>query len=219
MTVAAQTDPARGPAGIGAFIVQMDSQGVSSQTFRDPGCRPIGRGSVTLDNVFVPDEYVIGGGAAGFRVIMTEFDLSRTLLGLMCGAAARRAIDMAIEYSKVRTSFGHPLATYQGVSLPIAEHLTYLEAVRTLGYHALGLRAAGKPHTSQAAMLKWWGPLVGFRAIQEAVLLHGNVGYSDEMPLQALLRDVSAYQIGDGTAQINKLVIARTAIGREVMPR
>ena len=214
MIVAAKTD-----SGIGAFIVRMDGPGISSQTFRDPGCRPLGRGSVTLDDVFVPDDHLLGGGAAGFRLLMGEFDLSRSLLGLMATGAAQRAIDAAVVYSRVRTSFGRTLSAYQGVSLPIAEHTTYLEAVRTLGYHALGLREAGLPHTKQAAMLKWWGPLAAFRAIHDAILLHGQVGYSDELPLQSLLRDVSAFQIGDGTAQIQKLIIARETIGREVMPR
>ena len=219
IVIVAKTDDPGKPEGMGAFVVEADSPGVSTSTFVDPGSRPVRRGAVFLDNVFVSDEFVINAGAGGFGLVMHEFDLTRTVLGLMCVGAAQRALDMAIDYVKIRTSFGQPLATYQGVSLPIAEHTTYLEAVRTLGYHTLCLREAGKPHTAQAAMLKWWGPVVAFNAIQEAVLLHGNVGYDDGMPLQSLLRDVSGYQIGDGTAQIQKLVIARETIGREVMPR
>jgi cyclohexanecarboxyl-CoA dehydrogenase len=89
--------------------------------------------------------------------------------------------------------------------------------VRALGYHTLGLRAAGLPHTKEAAMLKWWAPKVAFNAIQESVVLHGQVGWSNEMPLQAMLRDVSGYQIGDGTPQIQKMIIARSVIGRDAV--
>lgn len=145
---------------------------------------------------------------------MAQFDLSRTLIALTCVGSAQRALDSAAAYSRDRTAFGKPLAANQGVSFPIAEHTTYLEAVRALAYRTLGLRMAGQPHTTQAAMLKWWAPRAAFAAIQEAVVLHGQVGWSDEMPLQSLLRDISGYQIGDGTPQIQKIIIARDVIGR-----
>jgi cyclohexanecarboxyl-CoA dehydrogenase len=215
--VLAQTDPAKATKGIGCFLVDMDSDGVSSQSFDDPGFKPLGRGSVTMDDVFVADDHVISAPGAGFGDIMAEFDLSRTLIGLLCVGTAQRAIDMATAYSRDRRTFGKPLAANQGVSFAIAEHTTYLTAVRALGYHTLGLRAAGLPHTKEAAMLKWWAPKVAFNAIQESVVLHGQVGWSNEMPLQAMLRDVSGYQIGDGTPQIQKMIIARSVIGRDAV--
>lgn len=217
--VLAQTDPVKKARGIAAFLVRTDDSSVSSQSFVDPGFKPLGRGSITMDHTFVSDEFVVGAPGAGFALIMREFDLTRTLIALLVTGAAQRAIDSAIEYSQRRTSFGKPLSAYQGVTFPIAEHSTYLEAVRALALHTLGLRMCGKPHTTQAAMLKWWAPQVAFNAINDSIVLHGQVGWSDELPLQALLRDVSAYQIGDGTPQIQKLIIARELIGREVMDR
>lgn len=217
--VLAQTDSAKKTRGITAFLVRMDDPSVSTQSFIDPGFKPLGRGSISMDSTFVPNEYVLGQPAAGFSLIMGEFDLTRTLIALMVVGAAKRAIDSAIEYSKQRTSFGNPLAANQGVSFPIAEHSTYLEAVRALALQTLGWRMCGMPHTIQAAMLKWWAPKAAFEAINDAIVLHGQVGWSDELPLQALLRDVSAYQIGDGTPQIQKLIIARELIGREVLAR
>nr|WP_257954686.1 acyl-CoA dehydrogenase family protein [Nocardioides sp. B-3] len=89
--------------------------------------------------------------------------------------------------------------------------------MRALADATLAARSAGRPHTVEAAMLKWWAPQVGFKAVRECVVLHGHVGWSEEMPLQALLRDISGFQIGDGTPQIQKLIIARAAIGPEVM--
>lgn len=212
--VLAQTDPGSKARGIGCFLVDCSDSTVSSQSFVDPGFKPLGRGSVTMDGTFVPDERVIAEPGAGFRQIMAQFDLSRTLIALTCVGSAQRALDSAAAYSRDRTAFGKPLAANQGVSFPIAEHTTYLEAVRALAYRTLGLRMAGQPHTTQAAMLKWWAPRAAFAAIQEAVVLHGQVGWSDEMPLQSLLRDISGYQIGDGTPQIQKIIIARDVIGR-----
>jgi cyclohexanecarboxyl-CoA dehydrogenase len=205
--------------GIGAFLVGTADPSVSVQSFRDPGFVPLGRGSITMDDTFVPDEGVLGPVGGGFALIMTEFDLTRTLIAMLCVGAARRALDAAVAYSRQRTSFGKPLSAYQGVSFPIAEHHTFLTAVRTLALHTLGLRMAGQPHTAQAAMLKWWAPQACCDAIRDAIVLHGQVGWSDEMPLQALLRDVSGYLIGDGTPQIQKLIIARELIGREVLDR
>lgn len=215
--VLAQTDMSKGTKGIGCFLVDMTADTVSSQSFDDPGFKPLGRGSVTMDSVFVADDCVISAPGAGFGDIMAEFDLSRTLIGLLTVGTAQRAIDMATAYARDRRSFGRPLAAHQGVSFAIAEHTTYLAAVRALAYHTLGLRAAGLPHTKEAAMLKWWAPRVAFNAIQESVVLHGQVGWSNEMPLQAMLRDVSGYQIGDGTPQIQKLIIARGVIGRDAV--
>ena len=217
--VVAQTDPGAGGKGIGMFLVEMDDPAVTTQPIRDPGFKPLGRGSIFLDDVFVPDSHVLGEIGHGFGLVMHEFDFTRALIALMNIGTAQRAIDMAIDYSKERETFGRPLAANQGVSFVIAEHSTYISAVRALGYHALGLRMAGQPHTAEAAMLKWWGPLVAHNAIRDAIVLHGQVGWSDEMPLQAMLRDVSGCMIGDGTPQIQKLVIARELIGKEVLAR
>ena len=210
---------AREGAQISAFVVPMDSPGVSVQRFEDPGFRAVGRGSITMDKVFVPQSHRLGQGGKGFGLIMGEFDLTRTLIAFMVAGIAQRAIDLTIEYIKIRNSFGQPLSHYQGVTFPIAEHLTYLAAIRALAREALDARTEGRPHTVQAAMLKWWAPQVGFQAVQDCVVLHGHLGWSEEMPLQSLLRDISGFQIGDGTPHIQKLIIARAAIGNEVMGR
>jgi cyclohexanecarboxyl-CoA dehydrogenase len=204
---------------IGAFVVPMDSAGISGQRFDDPGFRAVGRGSIAMDEVHVPHSHQLGHGDRGFSMIMNEFDLTRTLIAFMVVGIAQRAIDLTVEHIRSRTAFGKTLSRYQGVSFPIAEHLTYLQAIRALGTATLRARSAGRPHTVEAAMLKWWAPQVGFQAVQDCIVLHGHVGWSEEMPLQAMLRDVSGFQIGDGTPQIQKLIIARHAIGAEVMDR
>jgi cyclohexanecarboxyl-CoA dehydrogenase len=205
------------PNGPTGFLVDLDDPTVSRQRFRDPGLRPIGRGAVTFDGTFVPEERLLGEDGRGFNLVMHEFDYSRALLGLMAVAVAERAIEMTVAYTRERTTFGRPLSVNQGVTFPVAEHLTQLEAARWLCYRALSLRQAGRPHTREAAMCKWWGPQVALRAIEECVVLHGHVGWSDEMPLQAMRRDVSALLIGDGTPQIQKLIIAREVFGKDAL--
>jgi cyclohexanecarboxyl-CoA dehydrogenase len=205
---------ARTDVGPSAFLVDLDDPSVSRQRFRDPGLRPVGRGSVAFDSTFVAQERLLGVEGRGFTMVMHEFDYSRSLLGLMAIAVAEAAIEMTVAYACERETFGRPIARYQGVTFPIAEHLTRLEAARWLCYRALSLRLAGRPHTREAAMVKWWAPNVALQAIEECVVLHGHVGWSDEMPLQSMRRDVSSLLIGDGTPQIQKLLIARETFGR-----
>lgn len=205
-----------GARGVTAFLVPLDDS-VDRQTFRDPGFRPLGRGALSFDGTFVPDDHIVGEENRGFHLVMQEFDFTRALIGLMAIGAAQRALDMTIAYTTERHAFGNPIAHYQGVSFKVAEHDTMLEAARALSYRALALRSAGRPHTKEAAMVKWWVPRLAFDAIQDCIVLHGHVAWSDELPLQQLLRDVSGMQIGDGTPQIQKLVIARHLFGREIL--
>jgi cyclohexanecarboxyl-CoA dehydrogenase len=206
---------ARTDSGPSAFLVDLDDDSVSRQRFRDPGLRPVGRGSVTFDSTFVPRERLLGEEGRGFAMVMHEFDYSRSLLGLMAIATAEAAIEVSAVYARERETFGKPIASYQGVTFPIAEHVTHLEAARWLCYRALSLRMLGRPHTREAAMVKWWAPHIAVRAIEDCIVLHGHVGWSDEMPLQSMRRDVSSLLIGDGTPQIQKLIIARGIFGRE----
>ena len=219
LVVVATTDPGAGSKATKRFLVAADDPTITRQQFRDPGFRPLGRAGISFDGTFVADEREFrpssAGGRSGVAAQLAAFDFTRILLGLMVLGAARRALDMTIEYVKEREAFGRPIAGYQGVSFTIAELDTKLEATRWLCYRALGLRAAGLPHTREAAMCKWFAPRLAVEAINECIVLHGHVGWSVEMPLQQLLLDVSGLQIGDGTPQIQKLVIARELIGRQ----
>jgi cyclohexanecarboxyl-CoA dehydrogenase len=202
-------------SGVTAFLVPLDAEGVSMQKFPDAGWKPLGRAGVFLDDVFVPDEYVIGGVGNGFRLVMSEFDYTRSVIGLMSTGVARKALDITIEYVKSRKAFGKPVSAYQGVSFPIAENATKLEAARWLTYRALSLADAGRPFTKEAAMTKLYATDVSLQTIRDCVVLHGHSGFSEELPLQAMLRDVSGLEIGEGTPQIQKVVIGRALLGRE----
>jgi cyclohexanecarboxyl-CoA dehydrogenase len=213
--ILATVDPSLASRGTVAVLVDLNDPSVSLQRFRDPGFRPQGRAAVAFDGTYVPRSRQLGEVGEGFKQIMREFELSRTLLGLMCLGTARRAIDMTIDWVKSREAFGRPISKFQGVSFPLAEHDTYLEAARWLAYRSLGLRDAGQSHNREAAMCKWWMPQIACQAINDCIILHGHTGWSEEMPLMQMQKDVSGLQIGDGTPQIQKLVIARSLLGRE----
>jgi cyclohexanecarboxyl-CoA dehydrogenase len=176
------------------------------------GCLPLGWGSVAMNDVFVPADHLVGEEGRGFAAAMHHFDFSRSALGLLCLGAARVSMDEAARYATERRSFGQPIAEYQGVSFPLAEHATYLEAARLLCYRALWARQVGQPHTALAAMSKWWPPQIALEAIQAAMKIHGNLGYSTEFPLQQRYRDVMAYLVADGTSEIQKRIISRDVL-------
>lgn len=214
----AKTDPHAGARGVTAFLVPLDAPGVTRTPFEDMGSRAVQRGSLFLDGVRVPAEYRLGAEGTGFYAVMNGFDFSRFIIGLMCLGAAQQSLEETMAYVTQRHAFGQPLARFEGVSFPIAEHATLLEAARWLCYRGLWLRDRGLPHTKEAAMAKWWAPKVAVDCIHDCLLLHGQYGYTRELPLEQRLRDVIGLEIGDGTAQVMKIVIARELMGREFLP-
>ena len=216
--VFAKTSPDKRARGVTAFLVPRDTPGVSTTEFNDMGMKPCGRGSLFLDDVRVPQENVLGEVDRGFHLIMNRFDFVRSLIALMCVGAAAQSLDETVEYAKDRRAFGQPIARFEAVSFRLAEHFTLLEAGRILSYKALWLRDQGLDHTMHASMSKWWVPKIAADALWACVLTHGHYGYTDEFPHEQRFRDVSGLQIGDGTAEAQKIVITRELFGREYLP-
>ncbi|HEX7442052.1 MAG TPA: acyl-CoA dehydrogenase family protein [Caldimonas sp.] len=203
-----------GAKGVTAFFIPYTSKGISRTRFDDVGSAIIGRGSVFFDDVRVPMSHRIGAEGKGFTQVMQGFDYSRALIALQCCGAAQASLDEAWAYAKEREAFGKPIGQFQGVSFPLAEGESQIAAVRQLSYHALALRDAGLPHTAEAAMVKWMGPKNAFDVIHQCLLTCGHYGWSKDLPHQQRMRDVMGLEIGDGTAQVMKLIIARERIGR-----
>ncbi len=200
--------------GVSAFLVDLKTPGITRTRFNDIGERSVGRGSIFFDDVCIDEKYLIGDEGKGFVQVMQGFDFSRALIGLQCLALARKCLDETWEYIQERKTFGKALAANQGITFPLAEAETQLEGARLVCLKALWLKAQGKDHTKEAAMAKWWAPKLAFDITQQCLLTHGHGGYSDELPFEQRLRDVLGMQIGDGTAQIMKMVIARTYVGK-----
>lgn len=202
--------------GISAIFVPMDTPGISTTRFADVGEHAIGRGSIFFDNVRVPAENLLGEEGKGFVQVMQGFDFSRSLIGLQCLGTARQSLDEAWAYIGERRAFGKPLAAFQGITHQLADFDTRVEAARLLCLNALWLKDQGLPHVAEAAMAKWWPPLLAYEAIHACLLIHGHAAYSNELPFEQRLRDVLGLQIGDGTAHIMKNIIARERAGKAV---
>jgi cyclohexanecarboxyl-CoA dehydrogenase len=203
-----------GARGVSAFFVDLNQKGITRTHFDDIGTKPVGRGSVFFDDVFVPAECLMAEENKGFSKIMTGFDYSRALIGLECIAPAQASVDEAWQYSRERIAFERPIAQFQGVSFPLAEAETQLTMMRQLCFHTLSLRDHRLPHTAEAAMCKWYVPKTACEIIHQCLLTHGHYGYTTDLPFHQRYLDVMGLQIGDGTAQIQKLVIAREKVGR-----
>ena len=203
-----------GARGVSAFFVDLHQNGITRTHFDDIGTKPVGRGSIFLDDVFVPAECLMAEENKGFSKIMSGFDYSRALIGLECVGPAQASVDEAWRYAGERTAFERPIAQFQGVSFPLAEAETQLTMMRQLCYYTLSLRDRRLPHTAEAAMCKWYVPKVACEIIHQCLLTHGHYGYTTDLPFHQRYLDVMGLQIGDGTAQIQKLVIAREKVGR-----
>jgi len=203
----------QGARGVSAFYVDLHSPGLSRNRFKDLGTRAIGRAQLFFDGVRVPTANRIGAEGIGFVQVMQGFDFSRSLIGLMCLGAAQQSLDETCKYVADRQAFGGSLARFEGVSFPLAEAAVRIRAARLLCYEALWLKDRGEPHGWLAAGAKWLAPELAADVLHQCLLLHGHLGFSLDLPHQQRMRDVIGLEIGDGTAQIMKLLVARAIIG------
>ena len=203
----------QGAHGVSAFYVDLNSPGVSRTKFKDLGSRAIGRGQLFFDGVRVPAGVRIANEGAGFIQVMQGFDFSRAMIGLMCIGAAQQSVDETCKYVAERQAFGGSLARFQGISFPLVEAAVQLRAAPHLRYAALWLKDRGEPHGWLSAGAKWWAPELSARVLHQCLLLHGQYGFTMDLPHQQRMRDVIGLEIGDGTAQIMKLLVARAIIG------
>jgi cyclohexanecarboxyl-CoA dehydrogenase len=203
----------QGARGVSAFYVDLHSAGVSRNRFKDLGTRAIGRAQLFFDGVRVPAANRLGEEGMGFIQVMQGFDFSRSLIGLMCLGAAQQSLDETCRYVAEREAFGGSLARFEGVSFPLAEAAVKMRAARLLCYEALWLKDHGEPHGWLAAGAKWLAPELAADVLHKCLLAHGHLGFSLDLPHQQRMRDVIGLEIGDGTAQIMKLLVARAIIG------
>jgi len=209
--------PDSGAHGVTALFVPMDLAGITHSRFDCHGQRAIGRGSIFFENVRVPLSHRLGDENKGFVQVMQGFDFSRALIGLQVLAVARVALEETWSHVAQRQAFGKPLSAFQGVSHTLADLDTQVEAARLLCLQALWLKDKGAPHSAEAAMCKWWAPKLAYETVHQCLLMFGHGGY-DRGPMEQRLRDVLGFQIGDGTAQIMKTIIARARAGRAAVP-
>jgi cyclohexanecarboxyl-CoA dehydrogenase len=207
-----------GARGVTAFLVPLDAAGVSRSALRDLGTRAVARAVLSFDHVRVPASHRLGSEGAGFREVMRGFDYNRLVIALACLGVAQVSLEETMQYVRERRAFGRAIARFEGVSFPIAEAATHVDAARGLCYRGLWLADQGRAYTKESAMAKWWAPRLAVETIHQCLLLHGHYGYTDELPFEQRLRDVIGLELGDGTAEVMKVVVARELLGRESLP-
>ncbi len=199
--------------GISLFCVPLDHPGVARQPVASSTSHLTERGSLFFDEVRVPADHLVGAEGGAFKTAMAAFDFNRAIIARACVGAAQQSLDETMEHTRTRHTFGEPLARRQGVSFQLAEHLAQVHSARLVAYETLGLADQGHKHATEAAMAKWLGPKRSAEAIHACIVLHGWSGFNLELPLSQRLNDVIGLEVGDGTPEIMKAVIAREAIG------
>ena len=233
--VSARTDPAaQKTRGITAFIVTKDTTdlaeaarvgvghdaalpkcpGVLAAKKEDKlGWRASDTRELVFQDAIVPKENVLGTMNDGFRQFLHTLDGGRIGLGALALGIAEGALAECLRYTTTRKQFGKPIASFQGVHFALADMATEIEAAQHLVYHAAWLKQHGRPFKREAAMAKLYASELAMRATTKAVQLHGGYGYTTDYPVERMMRDAKICEIGEGTSEIQRIVIARQLLG------
>lgn len=208
--VTAVTDPEAGRRGISNIIVPADAPGVSfGQDQEKMGLHGSVTSQVYFQDCRVPVDNLLGRPGEGFKQFLQVLDGGRIGIGAMSVGIAQAAVRAARDYALEREQFGQRIADFQAISFMLADMATQLEAARWLVYRAAWLKDRGLPHTTEAAMAKLFASEAAERICHKAIQIHGGYGYTTEYPVERYYRDVRLTEIGEGTSEIQRLVIAR----------
>jgi alkylation response protein AidB-like acyl-CoA dehydrogenase len=212
--VMAVTDPARGNKGISAFILERGVPGFTAgKPYRKLGLHASNTAELHLDNVRVPATALCGELHMGFVNTMQVLEGGRIAMAAMAVGIAQGALDEALKYMKQRSAFGRPLADFNGLQGMIADIGTEVEAARLLTLRAAVLKDAGRPAKIAASMAKVFASEVAMKAATKALQIHGGAGYISEFPIERIFRDAKLTEIGEGTSEVQRMVIARDILG------
>lgn len=211
----ATTDPAQRHRAITAFVVSADTPGVSIGRKEDKlGQRASDTRDVIFDDVFLPDDHILGQPGQGFAIAMETFDRSRPMIAALAAGLIRRCAEESRSYALERKTFGQPIAQHQAVQFMIAEMVMAHEMVRLLWQKAAWEVDNGVKRTSTSAIAKAWGADLAMKSAVDAVQVFGGYGYTKEYPVEKLMRDAKLLQIYEGTSQVQRMVIARNFLFR-----
>ncbi len=214
----AKTAPDKGAKGVSMFLVETNRPGVEKHKLDALGWKLFSFGGLVLREVTIPATNLIGEENQGFVYVMETFDLMRALIAMWCVGMAEESLDENIEYVKQRKAFGRPIAKFESVQSRIVEGYTKLEAARLLCYRTLWLKDRGKRITKEASMIKWYVPVLAFNIVNDCLQNRGALGFTTDCLDEYRLREIRGASIGDGTTDINKIVVARELLGREFLP-
>ncbi len=210
----ARSEPgSKGPKGISAFILEREWKGFSSGKKENKmGLRGSDTAFLHLDEVFCPEENLLGPEGNGFKQFMMTLDTGRIAIGGMALGLAQGAFDVAVRYAGERQAFGQPIGTYQGIQWKLADMATQIEASRHLVYHAARMRDMGLPLVKEASMAKLFASEAANFVTYGAIQVLGGNGYSSRYPVERMYRDMKLCEIGEGTSEIQRIVISREVL-------
>jgi butyryl-CoA dehydrogenase len=206
-----------GSAEISAFILPADTKGFRVARLEDKlGLHASATGELVFDACRVPGENLLGERGQGFRMFLEILDGGRISIAAMALGLAQAAYDAAVPYAQTREQFGKPIGSFQGVAFMIADMATEIEAARALVWKAAWLKDQGRDYSLTAAEAKLFASEVSSRVTNAAIQVHGGYGYVTEYPVERFMRDAKLTEIGEGTSQVQRLVIARKVLGLRI---
>src|SRR2546421_2767698 len=212
--VFAQTDPELRHRGVACFLVDTDQDGFQpSEIHHKMGLQASDTASISLDDVFAPDDAVLGEVGDGFKVAMSALDSGRFSVAAGCVGICQGCVEESTRYATERVQFGRPIASFQLVQAMIADMVVKTDAARMLVWRAGWLKDAGKPNTTETSIAKLYATEAAVRCANTAIQVHGGAGYVDDHPVERYFRDVRVTTLYEGTSQIQKLIIGRAATG------
>ncbi len=208
--VFAKTDRKKGVHGISAFIVEKEFDGWLIGKKEDKlGVRASDTRPISIENCCVPKENLLGEENKGFRQALVTLDGGRVGIGAMSVGLAQAALEKAAAYSKEREAFNHPISDFQAIKWMLADMATEIHGARLMVHHAARLRDAREPYTKEAAMAKLFASEAAMRATKNAIQIFGGYGFTRDYPVERYWRDAKLTVIGEGTSEVQRLVIAR----------
>ena len=208
--VMARTDPDKGPKGISAFIVERGDEGFAVGVKEDKlGIRSSDTVPLDFDDLYVGPERLVGEYNMGFIAAMRVLERGRVGIGALSLGLARGSLEESIAYAKQRTAFGKPIVEFQAIQWKLADMLTSLEAARLLIYDAAQALDRGEESPLKASIAKLFASEMATRAGMEAIQIHGGYGYTKDMPVERYMRDAKLCEIGEGSSEVQRIVIAR----------
>ncbi len=211
--ILAVTDTSKGKHGISAFILEKGLKGFTiGKKENKLGMRSSDTATLLFENVRVPSENLIGEPGAGFRQAMQVLDGGRVGIAALSVGIAQGALDASLKYARERQQFGKPIGEFQAIQWKVADMGAAISAARLLTQKAAWLKSRGEPYTTAASMAKYFASEIATRATNEAVQIHGGYGFIKEFPVEKLYRDVKLMTIGEGTSEVQKMIIAKALL-------
>ncbi len=208
--ITAVTEPGQGTRGISSFIVPTDTPGFSvTAPYEKLGLKASDTAEIIMEDVCIPADYLLGKRGEGFKQFMQVLDGGRISIGALSVGIAQAALEAALNYARERRQFGRPLSKFQAIQFKLADMATRTELARLAVHRAAWLKDQGQTFTRESAMAKLFASETAVAAALEAIQIFGGYGYTREYPVERYLRDAKLMEIGEGTSEIQRLVIAR----------